>query len=318
VPREALAAFHAARYRPRRRLPGGGGRLRPRRAARTRWTPRRSRGWTGEAARLPLPAPPPAPPAGRAVVVRPPTPRSRRSASGARGWTAARRSGSRRGWPTTCWAAPPSPAGWAPTCARRRGGRTAPAPPSTRGSAGGWIADTAVDVEVTADAVAEIVARRGGWRRAGGGGRAARAKDALILSLPRVFETRRGSPSRFVTVEAFGLPDDYWERYPARWRRSRRTTCSGSRARASIRSAWYASWWGDVDGVEGVDAGSHALRPGRRTGARGHPRASAVPRWRLRTGCRRARRARPRHRPPRVRTPRRAACCVVAGLGLEP
>lgn len=82
---------------------------------------------------------------------------------------------------------------------------------------GGWEASTAVDVEVTADAVAEMV---GEMRRMTQDvvpeDELRRAKDALILSLPRAFETASGVAGRFVTVEAFGLPDDYWERYADR------------------------------------------------------------------------------------------------------
>jgi zinc protease len=82
---------------------------------------------------------------------------------------------------------------------------------------GGWEASTAVDVEVTANAVAEMI---GEMRRMVSDpvpeDELRRAKDALILSLPRVFETASGLAGRFVTVEAFGLPDDYWDRYADR------------------------------------------------------------------------------------------------------
>lgn len=81
-------------------------------------------------------------------------------------------------------------------------------------SLGGFEASTAVDVEVTADAVAEMVAEmRRMTRDVVPDDELRRAKDALILSLPRVFETPGGLAGRFVTVEAFGLPDDYWDRY---------------------------------------------------------------------------------------------------------
>jgi zinc protease len=82
---------------------------------------------------------------------------------------------------------------------------------------GGWEAATAVDVEVTADAVAEMIGemRRMTEERVPDD-ELRRAKDALILSLPRAFETPSGLAGRFVTVEAFGLPDDYWERYADR------------------------------------------------------------------------------------------------------
>ncbi|HEX6039618.1 pitrilysin family protein [Longimicrobium sp.] len=82
---------------------------------------------------------------------------------------------------------------------------------------GGWEASTAVDVEVTADAVREML---GEMRRMTEAvvpdDELRRAKDALILSLPRMFETPGGLAGRFVTVEAFGLPDDYWDRYADR------------------------------------------------------------------------------------------------------
>jgi zinc protease len=82
---------------------------------------------------------------------------------------------------------------------------------------GGWEAATAVDVEVTADAVAEMLGEMGRMRdEAVPDDELRRAKDALILSLPRAFETPSGLAGRFVTVEAFGLPDDYWERYADR------------------------------------------------------------------------------------------------------
>lgn len=81
-------------------------------------------------------------------------------------------------------------------------------------SLGGWVAETAVDVEVTADAVAEMI---GEIRRLVDDvvpdDELRRAKDALILSLPRYFETPSGVAGRFVTLEAYGLPHDYWETY---------------------------------------------------------------------------------------------------------
>jgi zinc protease len=81
---------------------------------------------------------------------------------------------------------------------------------------GGWIAETAVDVEVTADAVAEMVGELTRMvREPVGADELRRAKDALILSLPRVFETPAHVAGRFATLEAYDLPRDYWERYPA-------------------------------------------------------------------------------------------------------
>jgi predicted Zn-dependent peptidase len=43
-----------------------------------------------------------------------------------------------------------------------------------------------------------------------------RAKDALILSLPRAFETPGRIVARLTTVEAFGLSEDYWDDFPGR------------------------------------------------------------------------------------------------------
>jgi zinc protease len=81
---------------------------------------------------------------------------------------------------------------------------------------GGWIAETAVDVEVTADAVVEMVGELTRMvREPVGADELRRAKDALILSLPRVFETPAHVAGRFATLEAYDLPRDYWERYPA-------------------------------------------------------------------------------------------------------
>jgi zinc protease len=82
---------------------------------------------------------------------------------------------------------------------------------------GGWIAETAVDVEVTPDALAEM---RSEMRRMATEpvpeDELRRAKDALVLSLPRAFETPARVASRLGTVEAYGLPADYWQTHPQR------------------------------------------------------------------------------------------------------
>jgi zinc protease len=82
---------------------------------------------------------------------------------------------------------------------------------------GGWSAETAVGAEVTEDAVREML---GEMRRMAGEPipeeELRRAKDALILSLPRAFETPSRVASRFSTLEAYGLPADYWDRFPER------------------------------------------------------------------------------------------------------
>jgi zinc protease len=81
----------------------------------------------------------------------------------------------------------------------------------------GWVIETAVDAEVV-DAALEEIARE--LDRFLGGPvpdeELERARHSLILSLPRAFETPGRVVSRLGTVEAFGLPSDYWERYPER------------------------------------------------------------------------------------------------------
>jgi len=80
---------------------------------------------------------------------------------------------------------------------------------------GGWVAETAVDVGVTADAVGEMVREmRRLMDEPVEDAELRRAKDALMLSLPRVFETPAGVASRLATIEAYGLPHDWWERFP--------------------------------------------------------------------------------------------------------
>ncbi len=84
---------------------------------------------------------------------------------------------------------------------------------------GGWVVDTAVGAEVTQGAVEEI--ERELQRMIEEPVEAAeleRAQEALILSLPRAFETPGRIVSRFVTLEAYGLEMDYWERFPERVR----------------------------------------------------------------------------------------------------
>jgi zinc protease len=82
---------------------------------------------------------------------------------------------------------------------------------------GGWVVETAVGAEVAADAVIEIEAE---LRRIAEEPVSAedleRAKEALILSLPRAFETPPRIVSRLATIEAYGLEPDYWNRFPER------------------------------------------------------------------------------------------------------
>ena len=215
VSREALAAFHAARYRPRGSFLVAAGDFDP--------LELRARldeafgGWTGEAPRVPFPAGAPAPArAGQAVVV--PWEDASQSEIRVAGAGLDRRS------PEWLVGGVANYVLGGSTITGRLGANLREDKGWTYGvrslfhagqAIGAWGAETAVDVEVTADAVAEIAAE---LRRIASqpvtDDELRRAKDAMVLSLPRVFETPAGIAGRFVTVEAYGLPDDYWERYP--------------------------------------------------------------------------------------------------------
>ena len=81
---------------------------------------------------------------------------------------------------------------------------------------GGWVIETAVDAEVIEGAVSEILKELQRLvDEPVADDELRRAKDALILSLPRAFETPGRIIGRFGALEAFGLPADYWERFPA-------------------------------------------------------------------------------------------------------
>jgi zinc protease len=81
----------------------------------------------------------------------------------------------------------------------------------------GWTIDTAVEREVADDALGEILDE---IRRLAQHGVSAeelsRAKEAMILSLPRAFETPAKIVSRLATQEAFGLGERYWQEFAAR------------------------------------------------------------------------------------------------------
>jgi zinc protease len=82
--------------------------------------------------------------------------------------------------------------------------------------AGGWVAEAAVDSEVAERALEEILREMERMvNEPVGAEELGRAREALVLSLPRAFETPGRVVSRFATLEAFGLPLDYWERFPA-------------------------------------------------------------------------------------------------------
>lgn len=82
---------------------------------------------------------------------------------------------------------------------------------------GGWIIETAVDVEVVDAALTEITSEleRFTSERVDPA-ELSRAKQAMILSLPRAFETAGRIIARFATLEAYGLDEDYWDRFPER------------------------------------------------------------------------------------------------------
>lgn len=82
---------------------------------------------------------------------------------------------------------------------------------------GGWAIETAVDAEVTGAALDEIVAELTRFMAEPvPADELRRGKDALILSLPRAFETPGRIVSRLAAVEVYGLPEDYWQTFPDR------------------------------------------------------------------------------------------------------
>jgi zinc protease len=217
VPRETLAAFHAAHYRPRGAFLVAAGDFDP--AELRPLLDAAFAAWTGEAPRAAYPAGSPEPAnAGREVVV--PWDDAAQSEIRIAGAGLDRRSADWFAGAVANYILGGS------TITGRLGANLREDKGWTYGARsafhagqaiGGWVADTAVDVGVTADAVAEML---GEMRRMAAEpvveDELRRAKDALILSLPRVFETAGGLAGRFVTVEAFGLPDDYWEQYADR------------------------------------------------------------------------------------------------------
>jgi zinc protease len=82
--------------------------------------------------------------------------------------------------------------------------------------AAGWVAETAVEKAVTEAASAELLQEVRRLREEPvADDELQRAHDAIVLSLPRAFETPARVASRFMTLTAFDLPQDYWERLPA-------------------------------------------------------------------------------------------------------
>lgn len=83
--------------------------------------------------------------------------------------------------------------------------------------AGGWVVDTAVDLDVVDDAIREITTELARFTSEPvTEDELHRGKQALILSLPRAFETPGRIIGRFGTLEAYGLEQDYWDHFADR------------------------------------------------------------------------------------------------------
>lgn len=84
---------------------------------------------------------------------------------------------------------------------------------------GPYIIATAVDAKVTADAVREILAEMERMQAEPPDDEELElAKNALTLSLPRLFETVGQVSGRVAQQVIYELPDDYWETYPEKVR----------------------------------------------------------------------------------------------------
>ena len=83
--------------------------------------------------------------------------------------------------------------------------------------AGPFVAGAAVETGAAAAALSEILAEiRGMWERPPDDEELALARNNLVLSLPRRFETVSKVTSRVATRWIHGLPEDWWERYRER------------------------------------------------------------------------------------------------------
>lgn len=84
---------------------------------------------------------------------------------------------------------------------------------------GPFVAATAVDARVTVDAVREILGEIEGVQNVPPTDEELKlAKNAMTLSLPRLFETVGQVSGRVAHQVIYGLPDDYWETYGERLR----------------------------------------------------------------------------------------------------
>lgn len=83
-----------------------------------------------------------------------------------------------------------------------------------RRAAGPFVAEAAVESEAAGRAVEEFLGEiRGLWRRPPDEEEVRLARNSLVLSLPRQFETVRQVTRKVATKVIHDLPDDYWERY---------------------------------------------------------------------------------------------------------
>jgi zinc protease len=214
VTRDQLVAFHRGHYRPAGSYLVVAGDFEP--GALREMLEAAFEGWTGEAPRVEYPADP-TPPAGEVIVVE---------------WEDAAQSeiriaglGIDRRSPDWVRGAVANYILGGSTITGRLGANLREEKGWTYGAnsafaagvaRGGWTAHTAVDVEVTGAAVLEMLNEmRRMAEKPVGEGELRRAKDAMVLSLPRAFETPGQVASRLGTLEAYGLEHDYWERYPA-------------------------------------------------------------------------------------------------------
>ncbi|HEX2090943.1 MAG TPA: pitrilysin family protein [Longimicrobiaceae bacterium] len=217
VPREALAAFHAERYRPGGSFLVAAGDFDP--AALRALLEGALAGWTGEAT-PPLYPPAPPVPARAGERVRIPWEDS------AQGEIRVAGVGMTRSSPDWIPAAVANYILGGSTILGRLGANLREEKGWTYGvrsafsagiAPGGWVTETAVGAEVAEDAVREIHAEmRRMTEEPVDDDELRRARDALVLSLLRAFETPPRVASRFSTLEAYGLPHDYWERFPER------------------------------------------------------------------------------------------------------
>jgi zinc protease len=216
VPREALAAFHAAYYRPAGALVVAAGEFDPDELREA--LEREFAGWSGFAPPVACP-PPPTRPANAGRLVTHAWPDAEQSEIRVIGVGMERRN------PDWIRGGVANFLLGGSTITGRLGANLREDKGWTYGvrstfSAGlqpsGWLIETAVDAEVTADALAETVRElRRLTDEPVGEEELRRVKDALMLSLPRMFETPTSVAGRFSMLEAYDLPRDWWERYPA-------------------------------------------------------------------------------------------------------